>query len=279
MSTTLNDQVVQLVFGLANLSVDIPLTNISLPVLDVLFAILINYSYRSALGVSHNQIGWYQGLLATLVMATGGGCTVAVLRGEPIGILKSNQFWGIHCTTYLAMFSNPYVYQLVNFLFSVPVVEHIFTLSDSVLRALAMIQVGIDGVNSNPALGPDKFVAKILCGTLAGCGGGLWIDAFRLNQPVWSFSTPRLLHVASVDMKISFATTLFYLATTTPAVVEYLNLPELKIVEAQAWSVVVLTSGLVYGTYANRWAKQAKAIKELNEKTSSVVIEEHKKSE
>lgn len=93
---TLNDQVVQLVFGLANLKVDIPIVNFSLPVLDVLFAILINYSYRSALGVSHNQVGWYQGLLATLVMATGGGCTVAVLRGEPIGILKSNEFWGIH---------------------------------------------------------------------------------------------------------------------------------------------------------------------------------------
>lgn len=76
------------------------------------------------------------------------------------------------------MFSNPYVYQLVEFLFSVPVVEHIFTLSDSVLRALAMIQVGIDGVSLNPALGPDKFVAKILCGTLAGCGGGLWIGKF-----------------------------------------------------------------------------------------------------
>lgn len=94
--STLNDQVVDLVFGLANLSVDIPFTNYSLPVLDVLFALLINYSYRSALGVSHNQVGWYQGLLATLVMATGGGCTVSVLRGEPFGILKSNQFWGIH---------------------------------------------------------------------------------------------------------------------------------------------------------------------------------------
>jgi hypothetical protein len=95
-SPTLNDQLVQLVFGLANLRVDVPLINYSLPVLDVLFAILINYSYRSALGVSHSQVGWYQGLLATLVMATGGGCTVAVLRGEPVGILKSNEFWGIH---------------------------------------------------------------------------------------------------------------------------------------------------------------------------------------
>lgn len=94
--STLNEQVVQFVFGLADLKVDIPIVNYSLPVLDVLFAILINYSYRSALGVSHSQVGWYQGLLATLVMASGGGCTVSVLRGEPIGLLKSNQFWAIH---------------------------------------------------------------------------------------------------------------------------------------------------------------------------------------
>ncbi|GAN07030.1 hypothetical protein MAM1_0145c06520 [Mucor ambiguus] len=271
---TLNDQVVQLVFGLANLKVDIPIVNFSLPVLDVLFAILINYSYRSALGVSHNQVGWYQGLLATLVMATGGGCTVAVLRGEPIGILKSNEFWGIHCTTYLAMFSNPYVYQVVDFLFSIPVVEHVFTLSDSILRALAMIQVGVEGVSANPALGADKFVAKVLCGTLAGCGGGLWIDAFRLNQPNWSFSTPRLLHVASVDMKVSFLTSLFYVFATTPAFCEYLSLPIIKPIEAQAWSAVFLTTGLVYGSYSNKWAKQTKAIEEINEKMA-----EDKKSE
>lgn len=82
-------------------------------------------------------------------------------------------------TTYLAMFSNPYVYQVVDFLFSIPVVEHVFTLSDSILRALAMIQVGVEGVSANPALGADKFVAKVLCGTLAGCGGGLWIGKYR----------------------------------------------------------------------------------------------------
>lgn len=188
--STINEQVVQLVFGLAELKLDVPYFDYSLPVLDVLFAILINYSYRSALGVSHSQIGWYQGLIATLVMATGGGCTVSIIRGEPIGILKSNEFWAIHwytrvylfllliplcSTTYLAMFSSSRIYQITEFLFNIPVIEHIFTLSDSILRALAMCQNGIDGVSSNPALGPEKYVAKVLCGTLAGCGGGLWI--------------------------------------------------------------------------------------------------------
>lgn len=78
-------------------------------------------------------------------------------------------------TTYVAMFSNPYVFQIVDYLFSIPFVEHLFTLSDSILRAMAMTQNGVDGVTAHPALGADKIVAKILCGTLGGCGGGLWI--------------------------------------------------------------------------------------------------------
>jgi hypothetical protein len=53
-----------------------------------------------------------------------------------------------------------------------------FTLSDSILRTLAMCQNGIDGTTFNPDLGPDKYIAKILCGTLAGCGGGLWIGNY-----------------------------------------------------------------------------------------------------
>ncbi|KAI9275306.1 hypothetical protein BY458DRAFT_507043, partial [Sporodiniella umbellata] len=161
--------------GLADLKLDIPLVDYKLPLLSVLYAIFINYSYRSALGIRYNQIGWYQGLLATLFMAAGGGSTVSVLRGEPINILKNNEFWAIHCTTHLAMFSNSYVFQVVDALFNMPVIDHAFSLSDSVLRALAMCQNGIDGVSNNPDLGPDKYVAKVLCGTLAGCGGGLWI--------------------------------------------------------------------------------------------------------
>ncbi|KAI8984627.1 hypothetical protein BDF20DRAFT_911704 [Mycotypha africana] len=267
---TLNEQVVQLVFGLADLKLNIPIINYPLPVLDALFAILINYSYRSALGVAHNQVGWYQGLIATLVMATGGGCTVSLLRGEPMGILKSNEFWALHCSTYLAMFSNPYVYQVIDFLFSIPAIEHMFTLSDSILRAFAMIQTGVEGVASNPALGTDKLVAKILCGTLAGCGGGLWIDAFQLNQPIWTFSTPRLLHSASIDMKASFFTTIFYVAATTPAISEYLNLPILEPIEAQAWSAVFLSGGLIYGTYSNRWNKRSKELRALKEKNGTL---------
>lgn len=82
------------------------------------------------------------------------------------------------------------------------------------------------------------------------------------------------MHVASVDMKVSFLTSLFYVFSTTPAFCEYLNLPIIKPIEAQAWSAVLLTTGLVYGSYSNKWAKQSKAIEEINEKMA-----EDKKSE
>jgi len=75
-------------------------------------------------------------------------------------------------------------------------------------------------------------------------------------------------------MKVSFLTSLFYVFATTPAFCEYLSLPIIKPIEAQAWSAVFLTAGLVYGSYSNKWVKQSKAIEEINEKMA-----EDKKSE
>lgn len=71
------------------------------------------------------------------------------------------------------MFSNPYLFQYTDYLFKLPVVEDLFTVADSILRNQAIIQFGVDGVNKT--LGTDKWVAKILCGTLSGSGGGIWI--------------------------------------------------------------------------------------------------------
>ena len=92
----ITDKLVDIVFGVSAITFDIPVLGISLPMLEILHAILINYTYRNALRESHASIGWGQGLLATIVMAAGGGSTVAILRGDPLGILKNNRFWGIY---------------------------------------------------------------------------------------------------------------------------------------------------------------------------------------
>lgn len=87
--------IVESVYYIINYRVNV-YNDISIPVLDTMFSILIHYLYRSSLAKNHTQIGWLQGFFASIVMGCGGGSTVAILRGEPIGIFKSNEFWIIH---------------------------------------------------------------------------------------------------------------------------------------------------------------------------------------
>lgn len=63
-----------------------------------------------------------------------------------------------------------------------------------------------------------------------------------------------------MDMKASFASALFYVVTTTPKVAQLVGSPLLSAPEAQAWSTVILTVGLLYGNQIARRAK--KAVKE-----------------
>lgn len=54
-------------------------------------------------------------------------------------------------------------------------------------------------------------------------------------------------------------TALFYTAATTPTLCEWAQLPLLKPEEAQAWSALVLSTGLVYRTFVSRPQKQHEA--------------------
>ncbi|KAI8146627.1 hypothetical protein BJV82DRAFT_392629 [Fennellomyces sp. T-0311] len=176
VSTSLTEQLINSINYFSSLEYK------GLPVLDVMHAILIAYVYRSAVGAGHREIGWGQGFLATIIMCAGGGSTVCILRGEPLGILKSNMFWGLYGTAYWAMFSNAYVYPVLDYLFSLPIIEVTFTLADAILRNWAIINIGVLGVDST--LGADKIAAKLLCGTLAGSGGGFWIGKTRSKDDI-----------------------------------------------------------------------------------------------
>lgn len=94
------------------------------------------------------------------------------------------------------------------------------------------------------------------------------IDTFRLTHSNWSFSTPRLLHAASIDMKTSFTSTLFYVAATSPEFCHWLDLPVLEPKVAQAWSAVLMSSGFAYKSYVKRWERRIKDLKEQKEKAS-----------
>ncbi|CAO3624362.1 unnamed protein product [Cunninghamella blakesleeana] len=252
MSASLTDLVVSIVTELTNITIDIPQLNISLPLLPIIHAVLINYAYRTTLKQSHVNIGWLQGFIATVVISTGGGSTAALLRGEPLGTLKSNSYWGIYGGVYWLMFSNPYFYQFTQYLFSIPTLQEVLILADGILRNYSITKIGIEGVSLNPSLGDDKWVAKLILGTLAGCGGGFWIETFRLNQEHWTFQTPQVLRTPNIDMKFSFLSTLFYLITTSPEVSSFLGCPTFTKEEATAWGAMILSSGLIYKSYASK---------------------------
>lgn len=79
---------------LSNVNIEnIPLIQV-LPLTEVIKAILNVYAYRSALGEQNaKRITWLQGFLVCIVVGSAGTCTVALLRGEPIGVINKDEFW------------------------------------------------------------------------------------------------------------------------------------------------------------------------------------------
>jgi len=210
-----------------------------------LHAILVSQAYRNILKENHVRIGWFQGLFAIIMMAAGGGCTVSLLRGEPIGILRNDTFWAVYGGVYWLTFSSNYFYDLINYI-PQPLLQPLLITADGILRGIAVAKIGVDGVRLGD-IGPGKYVAMLLCGTLCGGGGGIWADAFRLTQHTWSFSTPRVLLAPGVDLKASFVCALFYMLSTSEELFpEGMEQHALTPIEAQAWTAVIMTSALLY---------------------------------
>jgi hypothetical protein len=188
------------------------------------------------------------------------------------------------------------MYPLVQTIFSIPALEQVLVVADGILRNFAVTRVGIEGVASNPLLGDDKWVAKLICGTLAGCGGGFWIgkggkrapvflltllflDTFKLTQEHWTFSTPRFLHSPTIDMKASFASTLFYLVATNPDLCSLIGVPSLTQTEAQAWSAMILSSGLIYKSYINKLNNNNQFNKDVPSATTTTTGQSNEKKD
>lgn len=65
-----------------------------LPLTEGVKALLNVYAYRSALGEQNvQQTTWLQGLVVCVALGSAGSCTVALMRGEPIGIIYKDEFW------------------------------------------------------------------------------------------------------------------------------------------------------------------------------------------
>jgi hypothetical protein len=73
---------------------------------------------------------------------------------------------------YFLTFSNDYFFSILN---GIPpaLLQPILIVADGILRGVAVAKIGVDGVRLGD-IGPGKYVAMLLCGTLCGGGGGIW---------------------------------------------------------------------------------------------------------
>ncbi|KAK4520822.1 Glucose-6-phosphate 1-dehydrogenase [Mucor velutinosus] len=183
----------------------------ALPLTEIVKALLNVYAYRSALGEQHvKRVTWLQGFLACIVLGSAGSCTVAVIRGEPLGVIYKDEFWILYGIVYWLMFSNEFMHLLIHRLFlAFPLVHRLCICLSGINRGYSLVQYGIDGVAKSAGI--DAMVGRLLCGTIVGCGAGFWFELFSLGQHEWKLITPKSFLSPSANVKISFWTSVGYL--------------------------------------------------------------------
>ncbi|CAG8801593.1 9375_t:CDS:2, partial [Dentiscutata erythropus] len=157
------------------------------------------------------------GFVSLMIMTVGGSTTSAILTGNAPSWLASNTTMTTYLWIYSIMFYFPNFHQYFT---SIPpfILDPILITADGFIRANAICSSGVDrirfGKHDNPLLN-TSWVAILICGTLSGCGGGLWESTFQLASPKWTFSTPPAFINPPYDMKTSFITALLYTLTTS----------------------------------------------------------------
>ncbi|CAG8597969.1 7903_t:CDS:2 [Diversispora eburnea] len=180
---------------------------VPLKILNTLHALQINLNYKKSL--KDSPISWLQGLFAVIVMSVGGSTTSAILCGKAPHWLASNTTITTYLIIYFLIFYIPFFHRFCN---SIPkiILDPILLIADGILRTSSIYSI-IDNIlfemNDEPLL-KNSWVAILLCGTLSGCGGSIWVSAFQMKSPNWSFTTPSTFLEPTYDMKISFMITL-----------------------------------------------------------------------
>ena len=95
MSTLLRPFLIDSIQHLSNMHIDnVPPFIPALPLTEIVKALLNVYAYRSTLGEQHvKRVAWLQGFLVCIVLGSAGACTVALIRGEPFGVVYKDEFW------------------------------------------------------------------------------------------------------------------------------------------------------------------------------------------
>ena len=260
-----------------------------LPILSLLHATRITLEYRRQLAAQGHQppTAWLQGLIATCIMALGGTTLASILCGIPPPWVASNTVLPAYALVYFLVFQFPSdrVFSLLNqYAF---LIDPLLIGADGVARSMAQCIGGVDMVRAHPLLGPEKYVAQIILGTLAGTGGGLLADAFVLSAPTWHFRLPTAFKSPTIDLKTAFSVAVTYTILTSEELMQQLmylmqlqgkeSVQVMGQEEARVVCALLFSSALIYKRYGSSWSAfklGSKTIAEKKEESKLVVSQE-----
>ncbi|KAJ1477156.1 hypothetical protein T484DRAFT_1963890 [Baffinella frigidus] len=185
--------------------------------LDLVLTLDTCASYRRHQGSKKHP--WLQVLFACMIGTFGGTTATAVFLGETPGWLHAGSspiafaigFWMIFCCP------GDLPYKMLT---RQRWVELLFGYINSISCGHAITSWGQDNVLNNVHLercggsGP----LMVLCGTVAGCGGGIlaaWMHMGGATED-WAFSTPPVLKSPSITVRTAFMTSLIYYMIRNP---------------------------------------------------------------
>lgn len=221
--------------------------------------------------------------LAYWLAAVGGGLWVGVLLGQPPGWLCSDMSIaaGLLAFVLLHAFPGDLLYKLLQ---RVPPLVWLLRAGDDVARALSVSLGGVERTRNaqHATLTRMSHTCAILCGTLAGGGGGLTASFLNLFSEHWAFRVPPaliapprpLVSAAAGAVWYHFATLarspaareglvfpLFTLLPVTLLPFERLELADIKLIGYALQVLMVTARGIVLDPLVtfitNRWARKA----------------------
>lgn len=139
------------------------------------------------------------------------------MLAQPWGWIQGLYTIPIYATVALLMYYSPADFVFARLDALAPLLAPLLIIADSVSKTLAIARLGVDAVrlhaSGNAAL-TESVYAAILCGTIAGCGGGVLGSLLGLEGTPWSLSTPKQFRRPSAPMVVSFLSAVLYFALT-----------------------------------------------------------------
>lgn len=171
------------------------------PLIDMFHATAVAYEYKKT---ADGKQGTLQRLVAIVVTALGGTTAMSFLIGQPCGWLCDNQTLPMYITAWFALHHFPGDL-IFNALDSSAATRFAVTFFDDISWGVAITKWGmfkaLSAMHESPR---PSGVAALLCGWIAGCGGGLAQQMCSLVSAEWKLVAPDSLKGSCLSLSRGF---------------------------------------------------------------------------